>query len=92
MGPIEDRWNYRKTQRMIDHTHGGFAGDSIIEKLTDQLELIIARHSDTTLSEKRKNILRGEVLGLSWSIALMRDMDAKDVIRESVARVKGEQP
>lgn len=91
MGPIEDRWNYRKTQRMIDHTHGGHAGQSIIEKLTEQLDLLIVGHGDKALSEKRKNIFRGEILGLSRAIALMRGIEVKDVTREAVARVRGEQ-
>lgn len=87
---------YRKTQRMLEHTHGGFAGKSIIEKLIDQLDKAMEKYLDFKADPDRlmsERMARGEVRGLARAIGMMQNpyyptRDIKQIEKVSAARVK----
>lgn len=69
-----DRAEYRKTQRMIEQTHGGFAGKSILEKITNELDAAVERYldakNDAVITETAVAIARGEVRGLARALTI----------------------
>lgn len=85
-----DRSTYRKTQRMIDQTHGGFAGKSILELITDELDRAVGRYLDAATPEDKIR-LRGEVRGLARALmifAVPTYPSIKAVEKAAVYRVK----
>lgn len=86
---------YRKTQRMIEQTHGGFAGQSILEKITDELDAAVERYldskDDAVVTETGVAIARGEVRGLARALtifAIPMYPNVKAAEKASAARVK----
>lgn len=91
-----DRHEYRKTQRMLEQTHGGYAGKSIIEKLLEQLDKAMDTYLDFKADPDRlmsEKTARGEVRGLARAIAMMQNpyyptRNIKQIEKDSAARVK----
>lgn len=94
-----ERSQYRKTQQMIDQTHGGFAGKSILEKMIEQLDIATGKYLDAKASTdpliglKTEMIARGEIRGLARAISLMQNpyyptRAIKSVEAESANRVR----
>jgi hypothetical protein len=92
-----ERSQYRKTQQMIEQTHGGNAGRSIFEMLREQLGRAAGRYIESMTEGTQKDVLiaRGEVRGLARAVALMQNpyyptRDIKALEREAVeaARAK----
>lgn len=89
-----ERSMYRKTQRMLETTHGGFAGKSIMEMITDELDLAVERYLDVKGNPDRlktEMLARGEVRGLARALvifAVPTYRDIKQCERAAVRRVK----
>ena len=85
-----DRQQYRKTQRLIEQTHGGFHGKSLLEQITDHLDEAVGRYLDCTDEDKKKTA-RGEVRGLARALCTFATpmyRDVKHCERVAVRRVK----
>ena len=87
-----DAQEYRKTQRMIEQTHGGNAGASIIERLEVQLDVAMARWMGEDDAVK-KATARGEVRGLARAVGMMKSpyrpvSGLKQAEKDSAARVR----
>lgn len=95
-----DRAEYRKTQRMIEHTHGGYAGKSLLEKITDELDAAVERYlaakdsTDPLVGLKTEMIARGEVRGLARALTIFAIPiypNVKAAEKAAVRRVKEKQ-
>lgn len=93
-----DRAEYRKTQRMIEQTHGGFAGKSLLEKITDELDAAVERYlaakEDAVITETGVAIARGEVRGLARALTIFAIPiypNVKAAEKAAVRRVKEKQ-
>lgn len=85
-----ERSQYRKTQAVIEQTHGGFAGKSILERMTDEMDRAVGRYLDAEPGDK-KQIARGEVRGLARALVLFATPTYRDVShceKVAVRRVK----
>lgn len=69
-----DRQLYRKTQSMLEQTHGGYAGKSTIEKLEDELDKAMNKHLDAKAAGDVMvaKQTRGEVRGLARAVGMMK--------------------
>lgn len=69
-----ERSQYRKDQRTLEHTHGGFYGGSILEKITqaldDSVEKYLLAKNDSKVSDAATGICRGEVRGLARALVI----------------------
>lgn len=90
-----ERTQQRKIDRLIEHTHGGYAGRSILEMLIEQLDRAVERHltiQDSGLGNPPSmSASRGEVRGLARAVAIMQNPyqpDHKNVEREAAQRVR----
>lgn len=98
----QDRAEYRKTQRMLEQTHGGFAGRSIIEMLSEQATKAADRYltakanAETSVDPAHtaeQSLYRGELRGLARAISLMQNphyptRNVKQLEREAADRAK----
>ena len=92
-----ERHAYRKTQTMLEQTHGGNAGRSILEMLTEQLDVATRRYMSEMTGGTQKGVLiaRGEIRGLARAISLMQNpyhptRGIKQVEKDSADRVRRE--
>lgn len=92
-----DRSQYRKTQQMIENTHGGNAGRSILEMLGEQLDRATLRYleakDDRVVTDVGVAQCRGEIRGLARAIALMQNpyrpiAGIKQAEKDSASRVR----
>lgn len=84
---------------MIENSHGGYAGASILEQLIQQLDSATHRYLDAKESTnpliglKTEMTARGEMRGLARAIALMQNpyrpvAGIKQVEKDSASRVR----
>lgn len=88
-----ERSQYRKTQQMIENTHGGNAGRSILEMLVEQLDAATARYMNKQNAILPDRVERGEIRGLARAISMMQNpyyptRQIKQVEKDSAARVR----
>lgn len=93
-----DNQQYRKTQRMLDETHGGNAGRSILQMLQEQLDAAAVRYLEKKAAailtaDTDVAVIRGEIRGLARAIALMQNpyhptRGIKELERAAVAKAK----
>lgn len=94
-----ERSTYRKTQAMLDQTHGGNAGRSILEMLIEQLNKAATRYVEQKDARAGNEdaaavaLARGEVRGLARAISLMQNpyyptRGIKELERDAVTRAR----
>lgn len=92
-----ERAQYRKTQSMIEQTHGGNAGRSLIEMLRDQLahaaERYVESKEDRVVTEVGVAQCRGELRGLARAVCIIESpyhptRGIKELEREVVQRAR----
>lgn len=91
-----ERSQYRKTQQMIENTHGGNAGRSILEMLIEELDKATGKYLDIRANGGNPPTMstsRGEVRGLARAISLMQNpyyptRQIKALEAESASRVR----
>lgn len=90
-----ERAQYRKTQQMLEQTHGGNAGRSIIGMLQEQLNAAGERYVTEMLGGTQKGMLiaRGEIRGLARAVATMQNpyhptRGIKELEKDAVARAR----
>lgn len=84
---------------MLDQTHGGYAGRSILEMLIEQLDKAGRRYleskDDRVVTESGVAQCRGEIRGLARAIALMQNpyqptRAIKQIEKDSINRVRSQ--
>lgn len=97
-----ERAQYRKTQAMIEQTHGGNAGRSLIEMLRDQLAITADHYVELdgfgpddpgTTTYPKRHTVRGELRGLARAVCIIESPYAptrgiKELEREVVQRAR----